>query len=57
MQSIPNMSSNPSLSIPQGYPITRSETNPPLYDVSNLIPDFDNRLNQPTQPISHPNLR
>ncbi len=34
---------NPSLSIPQGNPITRPETNPPLYDVSDLIPDYNNR--------------
>ena len=33
MQSIPNMIFNPSLSIPQGFPITRPETNPPLYDI------------------------
>ncbi len=25
---------NPSLSIPQGYPITRPETNMPLYDMN-----------------------
>jgi len=53
IQSIPNMIFNPSLSIPQGYPITRPDTNPPLYDISNLIPDYNNRLNQPqpTPPI------
>ena len=34
IQSIPNMIFNPSLSIPQGFPITRPETNPPLYDIS-----------------------
>jgi len=54
IQSIPNMIFNPSLSIPQGFPITRPETNPPLYDISNLIPDYNNRLNQPTTPIRPP---
>ena len=37
---------NPSLTIPQGYPITRPETNPPFYDMNSLIPDFNNRINQ-----------
>ncbi len=54
MQSIPNIIFNPSLSIPQGQPITRPKSNPPLYDLSNLTPDFKNRLNQ-TKPPTKPN--
>ena len=54
VQSIPNMIFNPSLTIPQGYPITRPETNPPFYDMNSLIPDFNNRINQPTPPIRPP---
>jgi hypothetical protein len=42
IQRIPNMTFNPSLFISQGFPITRPETNPPLHDISNLIPDFNN---------------
>ncbi len=54
MQSIPNMIFNPSLSIPQGFPIARPETNPPFYDMNSLIPDFNNRINPPTPPIRAP---
>jgi hypothetical protein len=54
MQSIPNMIFNPALYIPQGYPITRPETHPPIYDMSNLIPDNKIGINQPIQPIMIP---
>ena len=57
IQSIPNMIFNPSLSIPQGAPINRPETNPPYYDMSSLIQSIQQPnpripVNpQPTQPI------
>ena len=64
MQSIPNMIFNPSLSIPQGYPITRPETNQPLYDMSGLlqsiqqaIPQTNPRIPQPTPPQPVPPVR
>ena len=40
--SIPNVIFNPSLTIPQGYPIVKPETNPPFYDMTSLLPDYNN---------------
>ena len=40
--SIPNVIFNTSLSIPQGYPIVKQETNPPFYDMNSLLPDYNN---------------
>ena len=64
IQSIPNMIFNPSLSIPQGYPITRPETNQPLYDMNSLmqsiqqaIPQTNPRIPQPTPPQPAPPIR
>ena len=37
--SIPNVIFNPSLSIPQGYPIVKQETNPPFYDKNKYFND------------------
>ena len=39
--SIPNVIFNPSLSIPQGYPNVKQETNPPFYDMNGLLPDYN----------------
>ena len=40
--SIPNVIFNPSLTIPQGYPIVKPETYPPFYDMNSLLPDYNN---------------
>ena len=47
-----NIIFNPSLSIPQGAPINRPDTNPPFYDMSSLI-----QAMQPAQPQPAPPLR
>jgi len=54
VQSIPNMIFNPSLSIPQGFPITRPETNPPLYDMNSLIQSIQKATSQSNPRIPQP---
>ena len=54
IQSIPNMIFNPSLSIPQGAPINRPETNPPYYDMSSLIQAMQPTQQQPAPPLRAP---
>ena len=46
---MPNISFNPSIAIPQGFPITRPETNPPVYDMSSLLTDYNIK-----QPVLQP---
>jgi hypothetical protein len=47
---IPNIIFNPSISIPQGAPINRPETNPPYYDINSLLQP----IQQPTPPTRTP---
>jgi hypothetical protein len=46
---IPNIIFNPSISIPQGAPINRPDTNPPYYDMNSLMQSI-----QPSQQIRTP---
>ena len=46
-----NIIFNPSLSIPQGAPINKPETNPPFYDMSSLIQAMQQTTPQPNPRI------
>jgi hypothetical protein len=53
---IPNIIFNPSIAIPQGFPVNKSETNPPYYDMNSLMQPIQQAIknNQPTNPIFKP---
>ena len=53
---IPNIIFNPSIAIPQGFPVNKSETNPPYFDMNSLMQPIQQAIknNQPTNPIFKP---
>jgi len=53
---IPNIIFNPSIAIPQGFPVNKPETNPPYFDMNSLMQPIQQAIqnNQPSNPIFKP---